>query len=135
MQRRRNKVELERPEERAGSRIRPAYLVLLACMALFAFKFLEKTQEVRQLAAQEAAIRYQNAATARDNQRLQRAIGYYRTPAFIESSARTYGFTRPGDVPIQIQPVSQRVVAVRAAPLPPTYAEPVWKQWWSAFFP
>ena len=136
MLRRRNTAEPGNSQERASLRIRPAYLILLLCMALFAFKFIQKTQEIRALAAQAAAIRHQHERTAAENDRLRREIGYFQTPNYIESTARTYGFARPGDVPIQTQPVSRRIVAVRAAPLPPpSMATPVWKQWWLAFFP
>jgi cell division protein FtsB len=133
---RRNTAEPQDSQEGTSFRFRPAYVILLLCMALFAFKFIQKTQEIRALAAQAAAVRYQNERTAAENDQLRREIGYYRTPNYIENTARTYGFARPGDVPIQTQPVNPRIVAVRAAPLPaPSMATPVWKQWWLAFFP
>jgi cell division protein FtsB len=118
-------------------RFRPAYLILLIFLALFSYKFLEKTQQIRALARQEAALRQQNDQTARENTALQRAIQFYRTPAYVEEQAREiYGDSNPGDILVQSNPVFERPVpVVRAAPpLPRATPEPAWKQWWRAFF-
>jgi len=121
---------------RDSSRLSPVLVLLVALMALFAFVFIRKTQEVRQLWVQEVTLQQQNQQTAEDNTRLQRSIRYYRTPKYIESAARSvFGYTMPGDISIISRPKIQRVVMVRPAPPPPLpSAQPVWKQWWYAFF-
>lgn len=123
-------------ERRKRSLIRPAYVILLVLMALFAFKFVQKTQEIRRLAAQEAALQYANRKTAQANARLASAIRYYRTPDYAAGEARAvFGYTEPGDVAIMSRPIQEPAVAVRAAPpRPPSPSKPVWKQWWDAFF-
>ncbi len=135
--RRNRQLQSEEQADRRRLRVRPAYLILAALMVLFAFKFLQRTQEIRHLTAQESALQYQNAKTARENQSLRGAIKYYRTPVYIESEARTLlGYAKPGDVVIRVEPASKPRVAapptarLRLAPPP----EPVWKQWWKAFF-
>jgi cell division protein FtsB len=120
-------------------RFRLAYVILFAFLALFSYKFLEKTRQIRNLARQEAALRWQNQQTARENAALERAIRYYRTPAYVEEQARAiYGDSNPGDILVQSQPVTQGPApAVRAAPrmsVPAAPPEPTWKQWWQAFF-
>src|SRR2546423_15606816 len=106
-------------------------------MALFAYKFIQKTQQIHTLAGQEAALRWENDQTAAENLRLQRAIRYYRTPNYVEEQARAlFGDSYPGDVLVQSHPVMQRTGPVlRAAPPRPAAPPlPTWKQWWNAFF-
>lgn len=126
----------QQPEEkRRGFRLRPAYIVVILIMAFFAMKFLQETQKVRLLAAEHAALQYQNEKTAQQNAQLARAIRYYKTPQFIREDARAMlDYTLPGDIAIQTQPRPQRVV-VRPAPVAaPAPAQPTWKLWWHAFF-
>lgn len=104
-------------------------------MALFAFKFVQKTQEIRRLAAQEAALQLANQQKAEENARLNDSIRYYRTQNYVENEARAiFGYTKPGDVAIFSQPVHQPIVRVRPAPprlqAPP---KPTWQQWWDVF--
>lgn len=117
-------------------RIRPAYILLALLMGLFAFKFIEKTQETKGLAAREAALRQQNLALQADSARVKNDIAHYRSPQYVEEEARAaFGYTKPGDTAIQIQPVPPRVVQVRAGPPQPAAPpEPAWKQWWQSFF-
>jgi cell division protein FtsL len=123
-------------EERRRLRIRPLYVLLAIILALFAFKFIQKTQEMRQLQAERAALQYQNQQTQQDNTAMQRRIRWYRTPQYVSEEARSVlGKTNPGDVSIMSQPQHPHPVIVRAAPvrhLAP--APPVWRQWWEAFF-
>jgi hypothetical protein len=111
--------------------------VLLAFLLLFSYKFLEKTQQIRALARQEAALRQQNDQTARENAALQQAIQFYRTPAYVEEQAREiYGDSNPGDFLVQSNPTFERPApAVRPAPpRPAAPPEPTWKRWWNTFF-
>lgn len=117
--------------------VRPVYLLLVAVMALFTWRFVVKTQQIHTLAGQERALKWENQQTAQQNAQLQRDIRYYRTPQYVEEQARAiFGDTLPGEILVQSQPTIVRpVVSVRpapprpAAPPPPTY-----QQWWSAFF-
>lgn len=118
-------------------KIRPAYLILLVLMALFAFKFIEKTQEVRSLAAQEAALRGANSQTEQQNAQLRRTIAYDHTTGFIENTARSVlGYAQPNEIPIMIQPrhavyvSGQASVNARRRAAP----QPVWKQWIRVLF-
>jgi cell division protein FtsB len=117
-------------------RIRPAYIILAILMALFAFKFIQKTQEIRALRQEETSLRIENQQTAAENARLQRSIGYYQTSDYIENEARAlFGYTKPGEVAIQSNIMHAPVVTVRPAPPPPAPPPlPVWKQWWRTFF-
>jgi cell division protein FtsB len=123
--------------KRRRLRVRPAYLVLAVFLALFAYKFLQKTREIRGLARQEAALRWQNQQTARQNAALQRAILYDRTMPYVEDQAREiFWYSKPGDilvgsVPTFLQP---RPMVRVAPPRPAAPPEPTWKQWWKAFF-
>lgn len=121
-------------ERRRRLHVRPAYLILLLFLGLFAYKFIQKTQEVRRLSAQEAALQAQNDQIASDNQRMGRAITYYQTSSYVEGQARALlGYIKPGDVPVQVLP-HYRQVAVRAVvPRPPPTPLPVWRQWWQSF--
>ncbi|GAC1398799.1 MAG: hypothetical protein NVSMB52_12370 [Chloroflexota bacterium] len=117
-------------------RVRFAYVALLVGMAFFTYKFVQKTQEVRRLAQQEAAMRAQNQSIAAENARIQRSIKYYRTPQYVEETARAIlGYTKPGETPVQSQPLTGTIPRVRVAPPRPVGPPaPAWKQWWKAFF-
>jgi cell division protein FtsB len=119
-------------------RLRPrlAYLLLLGVMGLFAFKFVEKTQEIKRLTAQETALQMQNDKIWQDNQQQRRDIRYYQTLQFIEEDARSVlGYTKPGDTAVRLRPVQTHVVTERAAPIVPAAPPPPnWKQWWQVFF-
>lgn len=131
------RLQVSSPEkEKSRFRIRPVYMVLVLLMALFAFKFVQKTQEIRQLSQQEAALRYENQQTAQQNAQLQRALGYYRTDQYVADQARALlGYTNPGDVGVQTTVrYAAPVVKVRAAPVRQAPAAPVWEQWWQVFF-
>jgi len=122
-------------ERRRRARIRPAYLALLVILGLFAFAFVRRIQEVRRLEAQAQGLQQQNAATAANNQRLRKAIKYYRTNAYLEEEARSVlGYTMPGDISILTKPHPAAVVTVRRAPpTPPPTPAPSWEQWWQVF--
>ncbi len=117
-------------------RVRPLSLLLLAAMALFGYKFLQKTQEIRGLAAQEAALQSQNQNLAQQNAQIRQSQRYYQTDRYVEDAARsTLGLIKPGETVIVAQPVRQRIETVRSAPLAPLAPpDPAWKQWWTAFF-
>ncbi len=117
-------------------RVRPLSLLLLAAMALFGYKFLQKTQEIKGLAAQEAALQAQNQSLAQQNARIRQAQRYYQTDQYVENAARsTLGLIKPGETVIVAQPVRQRIETVRSAPPAPLAPpDPAWKQWWNAFF-
>ncbi len=119
-----------------GWRVRPLSLLLLAAMALFGYKFLQKTQEIRGLAAQEAALQSQNQNLAQQNARIRQSQRYYQTDRYVEDAARsTLGLIKPGETVIVAPPVRQRIETVRSAPLAPLAPpDPPWKQWWNAFF-
>lgn len=124
------------PAERGRrSRFRPAYLLLLVCMSFFAYQYLQKTREMKNLAREEAALRSTNQQISASNATVRRQIAYYRTRDYVEQAARAqYGFAMPGETLVQSQPVVRRVAVVRAAPprpaLPPL---PTWQQWWNVF--
>ncbi len=117
-------------------RVRPLSLLLLAAMALFGYKFLQKTQEIKGLAVQEAALQAQNQNLAQQNAQIRQSQRYYQTDQYVENAARsTLGLIKPGETVIVAQPVRQRIETVRSAPLAPLAPpDPAWKQWWNAFF-
>ncbi len=117
-------------------RVRPLSLLLLAAMALFGYKFLQKTQEIKGLAAQEAALQAQNQNLAQQNAQIRQSQRYYQTNQYVENAARsTLGLIKPGETVIVAQPVRQRIETVRSAPpVPLAPPDPAWKQWWNAFF-
>lgn len=117
-------------------RIRPAYFVVVALMAFFAYKFVERTQQVQQLSRQAAVLRAENQKTQAENDWLQRRIAYERTLPFVQDEARAIlGYTMPGEFAVQSQPIAPGVVGVRAAPPPvPSPPQPTWKLWWQSFF-
>jgi cell division protein FtsB len=136
VERKTGKVASQKAEKPRHFKIRPAYVILGLLMALFAFKFIEKTREIRHLQREEAALVYENRVTAQQNAALRRNIVYYRSTQYMENQARLLlGYTNPGEVPIQSKPSYPRFVAVRRAlPPPASPSVPVWKQWWSVFF-
>jgi cell division protein FtsB len=124
------------PESRRRFRIRPAYVVLLLLMGFFAFKFVQKTEQIKSLTAQEIALQQQNRALETDRTNTQAAIRGYRSPQYVENTARSVlGYTKPGETLVQLEPT--RVVVEHFRPAPVSIAPPAqvtWKQWWSAFF-
>lgn len=114
--------------------VRPEYIVLAIILALFAWKFVQKMQEVRQLQGQENALQISNNQTHHQNVQLRRDIHYYRTPQYVEQEARAVlGYTMPGDVSVLTRPHHEPVVSFRSAPRKPhTPPQPSWKQWWQA---
>jgi cell division protein FtsB len=123
-------------EPRRRRRIRIPYVFVAILIALFAFAFVNKIQETRRLAAERAALQYQNDQTQRQNAALQRDAGYERTNAYLEEMARAeFGYVRPNEVAIEVKPLKARPrphPTFRPAPARP--APPVWQQWWHAFF-
>jgi cell division protein FtsB len=122
-------------EGRKGFRLRLPYIMLLVLLVLFAVKFIQKTQEIRGLEAQKAALAYQNQQLQHDNEHVQQSIRYYHSPQYVEEEARAvFGYTRSGDVAIMSQPRHPPILTVGPAPRPVAPAKPTWKQWWQAFF-
>jgi len=131
------KKQTQAPPTRSSRwRMRPLYILLFAAMALFGYKFLQKTQEFKGLAAQEAVLQAQNQKLAQENAQIQQSQRYYQTDQYVEDAARsTLGLIKPGETVIVAQPVRQRIETVRSAPpAPPVPPDPAWKQWWNAFF-
>ena len=130
------KQNKQAPERRRSLRVRPAYVVLVLLLGLFAFKFVEKTQQIKSLTAQEVALQQQNRALETSRNNTKAAIGLYRSPQYVEDSARSVlGFTKPGETLVQVQPTRPVVEQFRAAPVRAPAASPAtWKQWWSTFF-
>jgi cell division protein FtsB len=124
------------PERRRRLRVRPAYIILVLLMGLFAFKFVQKTQQIRSLTAQEVALQQQNRALEKSRTNTKRDIQQYRFTGYVEQTARSVlGYTKPGETPVQVQPPQPVVEHVRPAPAPTSApAQPTWKQWWSSFF-
>jgi cell division protein FtsB len=124
------------PERRRRFRVRPAYIILVVLMGLFAFKFVQKTQQIRSLTAQEVALQQQNRALETSRTNTKRDIQQYRSPGYVERTARSVlGYTKPGETPVQVQHPRPVVEHVRPAPAPtPAPAQPTWKLWWSSFF-
>lgn len=130
------KQSKQAPERRRSFRIRPAYVLLVLLMGLFAFKFVEKTQQIKSLTAQEVALQQQNQSLENSRKNTQAAIRQYRSPQYVEETARSVlGFTKPGETLVQVQPTRPVVEHFRAAPVrTPAPAPATWKQWWSTFF-
>lgn len=124
------------PERRRRFRIRPAYLVLVLLMGLFAFKFVQKTQQIKALTSQEVALQAQNRALETSRIRAKQAIRQYRSQHYVENTARSVlGYVKPGETLVQVQTRKPPVERVRAAPLRlPPPPQSAWKQWWSSFF-
>ena len=117
-------------------RVRPAYLVLLLLMGFFAFKFVQKTQDIKRLKAQEVALQAQNRFLEDSGAHVKAAIRQYRSPKYVEVTARSVlGYAKPGETLVQVQTAAPAVERVRAAPAPPPPPpKESWSQWWSAFF-
>jgi cell division protein FtsB len=116
-------------------RIRPLYVVLALILAFFAFKFVQKTQELQQLNREAAALRTENQQIIQQNASLQGHIRYYRSNAYIESQARSVlSLMKPGDI-IVVPTLHNAHPAVHSAPVvkyvPPP---PTWQQWMHALF-
>ncbi len=124
------------PESRKRFRFRPAYVVLILLMGLFAFKFVQKTDQIKSLTSQEVALQQQNLALERDRTNTQAAIRGYQSPAYVENIARSVlGYTKPGETLVQLAPTQAVVEHFRPAPVTPPPPQPAtWNQWWSAFF-
>lgn len=130
------RTQTDTREEKARFHIRPAYILLVLLLGLFAWQFLRKAQEVQTLQRQEAALRAANQLTQNDNIRTQRAIRWYRTQQFVEEEARAVlGYTMPGEVAVMSRPQHRSIPQVRPAPPHATApTAPTWEQWWQAFF-
>ncbi len=124
------------PVRRRRLRIRPAYLLLVVLMGLFAFKFIQKTEQIKSLKAQEVALQQQNRALGVHRSNTEAAIRTYRTPGYVENTARSVlGYTKPGETLVQLAPTQVVVEHIRAAPVAtPAPLQPAWKLWWSTFF-
>jgi cell division protein FtsB len=124
------------PERRRRLRIRPAYLLLVVLIGLFAFKFVQKTEQIRSLNAQEVALQHQNRALEVDRSTSKAAIRGYRSRAYVENTARSVlGYTKPGETLVVLAPTQIVVEHVRPAPVAaPAPSKPTWKLWWSTFF-
>jgi hypothetical protein len=121
---------------RSRWRFRPAYLFLVAVMGLFAYAYLQKTQEINRLSAEQAALAAQNRQLAHDNAQTERANRYFATKQYEIAAARNLGYSAAGETSVEITTVKPHAV-VRAAPHPIVVSvpvKPVWQQWWDAFF-
>ncbi len=130
------KTQSAAPKARRRIRIRLPYVILAVLMGVFAYKFVEKTQEVHRLAAQADSLRVANAQTAQQNARIRQLLPYFQSDEYVAQQARgMLGYTLPGDTLVQSNPVQQPVVRVRAAPpRPAAPPNPIWQQWWDSFF-
>jgi cell division protein FtsB len=116
-------------------RIRPLYVVLAVILAFFAFKFVQKTQELQQLNREAAALRTENQQIIQQNASLQGHIRYYHTDAYIEAQARgVLSLMKPGDI-IVVPTLHQAHPVVHSAPVVKYVAPPpTWQQWMHALF-
>ncbi len=116
-------------------RIRPLYIVLALILAFFAFKFIEKTQQLQDLNREAGALQAQNQQILRQNTTLHQRIRYYRTNKYVEEQARAViGLTKPGEVAI-IPLLHYARPEVHAATVVKYVApEPTWQQWFHALF-
>jgi cell division protein FtsB len=123
-------------EHRRRRRIRIPYVIVAILISLFAFAFVNKIQETRRLAAERAALQYQNNQIQQQNAALQRDARYEQTNSYLEAAARAeFGYVQPPEVAIEVKPVTappRPHPIFRPAPARP--APPVWQQWWHAFF-
>jgi|SRR5579884_1156226 len=120
----------EAPRRNWGARL--PYIVLVGCMALFAYAFIQRVQEVRGLQADQAALQLQNKQTEQRIKALRRTVRYERTAAYIMNAARsTWGYTLPNEVSINANPHYLHP-QVRAAPAPTPTPGPSWKVWWES---
>jgi cell division protein FtsB len=121
---------------RSPWRFRPAYLLLVAIMGLFAYAYLQKTQEISRLSVEQAALAARNHQLVLDNQRTSRENRYYATKRYEVEAARSIGYSAPGETPVQIGTIKPPAVvsAPRHVTVPALSVKPVWQQWWDAFF-
>lgn len=116
-------------------RIRPLYIVLALILAFFAFKFVEKTQQLQDLNREASTLQSQNQQLVRQNTTLHHRIGYYRTNQYVEEQARAViGLTKPGEIAVipllrYGHPVVHTAPVVKYVAPPPT-----WQQWFHALF-
>lgn len=116
-------------------RIRPLYILLALILAFFAFKFIQKTEQLQELNREASALQAQNQQIARQNADLHSKIRYYHTNAYVESQARSVlGMTKPGEVGVvptlrYAPAVTSKAPVVKYVPPPPT-----WQQWLHALF-
>lgn len=116
-------------------RIRPLYIVLALILAFFAFKFIEKTQQLQDLNREASAMQSQNQQLAHQNATLHQRIRYYKTNNYVEEQARAViGLTKPGEVAIipllrYTHPVVHPAPVVKYVAPPPT-----WQEWFHALF-
>jgi cell division protein FtsB len=134
------RVQSKKSDSNAGKRrmlrFRWEYLLLIAFMGFFGYKFMEKHREVQTLQQEAAAVRYQNQQVHADNMKTRREIRYYRTKQYVEDTARSnLGYTLPGETTVIAAPRHHHAPVVRAAPpRPAAPPKPTWQQWWNSFF-
>ncbi len=114
------------------------YKIGLAVIALvtvaYAVNFVNEVRHARELGAQVAAMRYEQAQIKRQNKQIAKAVAVYNTTAFAIEKAREWGYVGYGDQPVvvSVHYLKPRPHPVhRAKPVPPS---PAWQQWWHAFF-
>jgi cell division protein FtsB len=114
------------------------YKIGLAVIAFvtvaYAINFINEVRHARELGAQVAAMRAEQAQIKQQNAGLTKAIKSYRNPAFAYEKARVWGYVKAGDRPVIVSvhyltPKPHHVN--RPKPVPPA---PAWQQWWHAFF-
>jgi Septum formation initiator len=108
--------------------------VIAAVAVLYAVNFVNEVRHTRELGAQVAAIRAQQAAMNQRNKKLSKAIAWYKTMSFARQQARAWGYVRSGDRPVivSVHYLKPRPRVIHhTKPLPPA---PAWQQWWHAFF-
>jgi cell division protein FtsB len=134
--RQRNKRVQQSPVARRGwKRIRIPYILVILVMGLFAYSFLQRTQEIRRLNGEKIALQYQIEQTRLDDAQVRQDIRWYRQPAYIQEAARSLlSYTMPGDVPVEVQTSWQKVAPRISRPVSPVSQPPVWRQWWESFF-
>lgn len=130
------RLKQERPDRAERRiRIRPLYIVLALILIFFAFKFVEKTQQLRELNREASALQAQNQQILQQNRTLHQRIGYYRTDQYVEGQARSVlGLTKPGEIAV-IPMLKYAHPVFRSAPVVKYVApEPTWQQWIHALF-
>ncbi|HEV3309061.1 MAG TPA: hypothetical protein VG815_00850 [Chloroflexota bacterium] len=133
-------VTADPPDNTSGRRpswlrFRIAYLLILALMAVFAFKFGQQVWDNHQrdlaLAAVNAQIADQNQSIAS----LTKQIHQLHTLPYIRHQAIEWGYVTPGERPVLVTRVNhaggrhERRTHVATPP-----SVPVWRRWWNAFF-
>ena len=108
--------------------------VIAAVAVVYAVNFVNEVRHTRELGAQVAAMRAQQAAINHRNKELSKAITWYKTTSFARQQARAWGYVRSGDRPVivSVHYLKPRPHVIHhAKPVPPA---PTWQQWWHAFF-